>query len=298
MTVQAFERAVVRPLREDDVDAAQELAWQSLHDASEQYGFAMGPNDAASIARGRSRIRHLAGTDPSGTVVAELDDELVGVGLGLRRGGLWFLSLLAVRSGLQGAGIGRRLLDATLEHGRDCPTAMICASPDPKALRRYGRAGFALHAGYSASGIADRSELPAGLGIRDGDWERDTELVEQLITERRGEPYGPDLNWMREQGARLLVRDGPQPGDRAIALSRGGHVTAVIGASSVAAARVLWAVVTEAEEEVGLGYLTGNQQWAIDVALAARLSLKLSDTVCTRGLATPPTPYLPSGLFG
>jgi len=230
--------------------------------------------------------------------VAELDGRLVGVALGLRRGSLWFLSLLAVNTDLQAAGIGRRLLDAALEHGRDCPTGLICASPDPKALRRYGRAGFALNAGYEAHGVPDRSELPSGLSVREGDWDRDTDLVEQLVTERRGEPYGPDLVWLREQGTRLLVRHGAQSTDRAVGLARPGRVVALAGASDEAAVRVLWAMIAEAEGVVSLGYLTNSQQWAIEVALSARLSLTLGDTVCSRGMSALPTPYLPSGMFG
>jgi len=298
VTERASDRAVVRILREEDIDAAQELAWHSLDDASRRFGFSMGPRDAASTVRARSRVQHLAATDPGGSVVAELDGRLVGVALGLRRGSLWFLSLLAVNTDLQAAGIGRRLLDAALEHGRGCQTGLICASPDPKALRRYGWAGFALNAGYEAHGVPDRSELPSGLSVREGDWDRDTDLVEQLVTERRGEPYGPDLVWLREQGTRLLVRDGSQPADRAVALVRPGRVVALAGASDQAAVRVLWATVAEASEEMSLGYLTNPQQWAIEVALSARLSLKLSDTVCTRGMSTPPRPYLPSGVFG
>ncbi len=291
-------RTIVRLLREDDVDAAQELAWHSLDDASRQYGFLMGPRDAASTTRARSRVQHLATTDPGGSVVAELDGEVVGVALALRRGSLWFLSLLAVRTDLQAAGIGRRLLDAALDHGKDCPTGMICASPDPKALRRYGRAGFALHAGYEAHGAPDRSELPSGLGVREGDWDRDAGLVEQLVTDQRGEPYGPDLAWLRAQGTHLLVRDGSGREDHAIALGRPGRVVALAGASQEAAVRVLWATIAEAQGEVSLGYLTNGQQWAISAALAARLSLTLGDTVCTRGMSAPLTSYLPSGMFG
>lgn len=298
MITQAADRATVRLLHEDDVETAQEMAWSALHQAGHEFGFSMGANDAASIARGRSRMRHLATTDPAGSIVAEVDARLVGVALALRRGSLWHLSLLAVRNDLQGAGVGRLLLDAALEHGKDCPTAMICASPDPKALRRYGRAGFALHAGYEATGVADRSETPADLGVRDGDWARDTDMLSQLVAERRGEPYGPDLSWLREWGARLLVRDGRRRADRAMVLCREGRVLSLAGASREAAARVLWAAIAEAEQEVNLGYLTNNQQWALQVALAARLSLKPSDTLCTRGMPGPPSPYLPSGMFG
>jgi GNAT superfamily N-acetyltransferase len=269
-----------------------------LAEVGRQYNFDLGERDGGRVAWAQARIRHIATTDPGGSVVAEHDGAVVGIGLSLRRGSFWFLSLLAVRSGLQDSGIGRRLLDATLDYGKDCTSAMICASPDPKALRRYGRAGFDLHPGFEAVGVPDRAELPAGLGVRDGDWDRDTDLIEQLLTERRGEPYGPDLAWCREQGIRLLVRDGAARDDRAVALCRPGHVGHLVAASDAAATRVLWAALAETQGTATVGYLLGNQQWAITVAQAARLSLRSNAVVCTRGMLAPPTPYLPSGVFG
>ena len=296
MTTSSAE-TVIRPLRDDDVAAADELAWFALSEVGEQFGFSMGVRDDARITWARARIRHIATHDPQGSVVAERDGEIIGIGLAVRRGSLWFLSLLAVRKGLQGGGVGRRLLDATLDYGKACPTAMICSSPDPKALRRYGRAGFELHAGFEANGTPDRSQVPADLGVREGDWDRDAELFEQLVTERRGEPLGPDLDFCRERGMRMLVRDGATPADRAAIVLRPGHLGTLAAASDEAAARVLWAAIAESSGEITIGYLLNNQQWAIDVALAARLPLALTDTLCTRGMR-PPSPYLPSGIFG
>jgi predicted N-acetyltransferase YhbS len=288
----------VRLLRDDDIAAAEEMSSRALDEVDVKYGMATEDRDAARIAGAQQRIRHLAGTDPEGSVVAERDGEIVGVGLAIRRGSLWFLSLMAVRSDVQGAGIGRRLMDATLDYGKGCALGMICASPDPRALRRYGRAGFALHAGFQAEGVADRTELPAGLGVREGDWERDVELVESLVSARRGEPYGPDLGLMRRRGTRLLVRDGPRPQDRAMSFVRGRHVAAVAADSDDAARRVLWAALAEAPGAATVSYLVGNQQWAIEVALAARLELKPTEALAIRGMAAPPSPYLPTGAFG
>jgi predicted N-acetyltransferase YhbS len=287
----------IRLLRDDDVAAVEEMSSRALDDVDREFGLTLEERDETRIASAQMRIRHLAKTDPEGSVVAERDGEIVGVGLALRRGSLWFLSLMAVRGDVQGTGIGRRLMDATLEYGKDCPVGMICASPDPRALRRYGRAGFALHAGYVAEGVADRAELPGGLGVREGDWDRDEDLVQTLVAERRGEPYGPDLDFARRRGLRLLIRDGATPSDRAMGLLRGNHVTALAGASDEAASRLLWAALAETPGVATLSYLLGNQQWAIDIALAARLALKPLDTLGIRGMA-PPTPYLPSGVFG
>jgi predicted N-acetyltransferase YhbS len=285
-------------LRDEDVAASEQMSSRALEEIDLQFGLAVEPRDEARIAGGQMRIRHLASTDPEGSVVAERGGEIVGIGLALRRGSLWFLSLMAVRGDVQGGGIGRRLMDATLEYGKHCALGMICASPDPRALRRYGRAGFTLHAGYEAEGIPDRAEMPAGLGVREGDWGRDADFVEALAARRRGEPYGPDLDFARRRGMRLLVLDGPSRDDRAICMLRGGNVAVLAGATEEAASRMLWAALAEIRGAATLSYLLGNQQWAIEIALAARLRLKPLDTLAIRGMAAPPTLYLPSGVFG
>jgi GNAT superfamily N-acetyltransferase len=292
--------ALVRPLTEQDVPAAEQLAWDSLTGAGRRFGFSMGERDAARIAFAQARVRHLRSVDPHGAFVAESDGEPVGMTLAMRRGSLWFLSLLTVEEGHQGGGIGRQLLDAALQTSQGAERAMICASPDPKALRRYGSAGFALHAVLDATGHPDRTAIPTDLGVRDGDWDADHDLVESLFTARRGDPYGPDLPWLRGQGMQLFVRDGATPDDRAVVLTHDGHPGPLAAASADAARRVLWAALaaTPPETEVRIGYISGPQQWAVEVALAARLTLANSGALCTRGYDAPPAPYLPSGIFG
>ena len=229
---------LVRPLTDEDVSAAEQLAWDSLAGAGRRFGFSMGERDATRIAFAQARVRHLRTVDPDGAFVADSDGEPVGMTLAMRRGSLWFLSLLTVEEGHQGGGIGRQLLDAALRTAEDAERAMICASPDPRALRRYGSAGFALHAVLDAKGQPDRTAIPTDLGVRDGDWDADADLVESLITACRGEPYGPDLGWLRGQGTELFVRDGATPADRAVVLSRAGHPGPLAAASPDAAGRV------------------------------------------------------------
>jgi GNAT superfamily N-acetyltransferase len=296
----------VRPLHADDVVVAEKVAWDALAGAGRRYGFELGVRDAARIAFARARVRYLLSTDPAGCFVAEQQGEVVGIALALRRGSLWFLSLLAVREGLQGAGIGRRLLEPAVAYGADCAAGMICASPDPKALRRYGRAGFALHAGIEATGTPRRDRIPGGLGVREGDWDADRELAEEIIAATRGEPYGIDFDWCRARGMRLIVRDGAGRNDRAVALLHDRGIAMLAGTSDDAAVRALWVAIAESAvgadgvtDTVRIPYLHSRQQWALGVALEAGLSLGLSDALATRGtLLVPPSPYLPSGILG
>ena len=284
--------AQVRPLRAADVPAAAALGHESLREAGTRYGFSMPPLDDALRRRQEQRVAHLLATDPDGVFVADEGGEVVGVALALVRGPLWYLSLLVVQPGRQARGLGARLIEAALQTAQDCPAAMIMASNDPKALRRYGRAGFALLPGFEATGPVDRALLPVVEGVRDGDWERDGERVDALGVRLRGAGYGPDLRAFAEAGARLLVADD------GFAVLRGGGVAAVGAGDPATATRLLWAGLAEADGEVEVGPLTADQQWAVEVALQARLAIAPGSSMCVRGAVGPLAPYLPSGAYG
>ena len=129
----------IRPMSPGDVAGADLVAFEALQSAMPYAGESVGQR----ARRGQSRIAHLLGTDPGGAWVAEGERErVVGLALALVRDGLWGLSLLAVEPGLQGNGVGRRLLDAALGYADGTRGAIIISSTDPKAMRRYARAGF------------------------------------------------------------------------------------------------------------------------------------------------------------
>ena len=287
----------VRPLRPEDVEAADAMAAASLARMAEEYeGETPWVRDDEAVARGRTRIGHLQRTDPDGAWVAVDGDDVVGIALSLRRGPMWFLSLLAVDPARQAQGVGRRLLDASLATLPGAETAWILATTDPKALRRYALAGFGPRPGYTAKGPLDRSLIPA-VGVRAGDWARDGALVDDVGRVVRHAPYGPDLEAMATMGTQLLVVDEPV-GRGFCAWAKRGIVC--LGATTPEIAqRLLWAGMAEVPGAVTtVDWLTADQQWAIDVVLAARLPLRGGPSVCVRSSTGPLTPYLPSGAFG
>ncbi|MCW2572417.1 MAG: family N-acetyltransferase [Frankiales bacterium] len=291
----------VRALLPGDVPAAEEMATASLRTMSEVYEATSLPAPDRTpdrVARSRYRIAHLQRTDPDGAWVAVDGNDVVGIALSLRRGPMWFLSLLAVATGLQSRGLGRALLEASLRTADGAAASWILASADPKALRRYALAGFAPHAGYSAAGPVDRALVPSGLDVREGDWARDGELVEDVVTGLRGAPYGPDLEAMSATGHQLLVVERGL--ERGFAVVRGVGGIASLGATSPALAQqLLWAWLAGADSPaVTLEWLTADQQWAIDVALSARLALLPGPSSCRRTTLGPMTPYLPGGAYG
>lgn len=290
----------VRPLQPADFAASDAMADQAFRAAAARFEPSHPPwpeRTAEQIAAAHHRQAHLQRTDPDGAWVAVDGDAIVGVALSLRRGPMWFLSLLVVATDLQARGVGKALLDASLRTAADARGAWILSSSDPKALRRYALEGFALHAGFTARGQLDRSLLPGGLGVRDGDWALDGALVDDVVTGLRGAPYGPDLEAMQATGQQLLVaEDGA---DRGFLVVRSGTVSTLGASSPALAQRLLWEGLARAEKpEVEVDWLTADQQWAIEVALAARLPLGPGPSVCRRTALGPLAPFLPSGAYG
>src|SRR4051794_38822368 len=125
-------------MRREDVQGAYAVARSAL--------LSLPPCETEEQMRARQvdRIAHLLGTDPGGSWVADRDGEIVGVGQALVREGLWGYSLFAVAEDVQGGGVGRRLLDAGLGHGRDARGWVVLSTERPAAMRRYSRAGLEL----------------------------------------------------------------------------------------------------------------------------------------------------------
>lgn len=285
----------IRPLTAADATAAWELGYAALRTAGAAYGWDMPELDDTIRSRGTRRVLHAITQDSAGAFAACLGDDLVGVGIATVRTNLWFLSLLTVRTDVQARGTGRLLMDATLRTLG--PAGAICASDDPKALRRYRAAGFDLAPCYVAKGAVDRSQLPAVAGVRAASFAQDRDLVEDVAAAQRGSPHGPDLDFFEAGGLRLFVTD--------TALGRGYVIgsndgVAVLGATTVAAAQaLLWTAIAEATaDSLELMWMRREQQWALDVALAARLSLRPSGSYCTSGAVGPMTYYLPNGALG
>ena len=284
---------VVRPMVEADVVAAQAMSYEAMRRAGIAYAMPVPEATDESRTRGQARGRHGMVHDPETSLVAVQDGRVVGCALAERRGPLWFLALLAVDSAAQSQGIGHRLLDAaTASLGE---LGLICASDDPKALRRYRLAGFDLLPCLEAKGPLDRSLIPV-TGVRDGSFEDDRELVESIVTSLRGAPYGVDLEFA-ERFHRLFVAETSTGRGYVLATRMG---PAALGATDPqTAAALLWTALAETtDDEPTVAWLTAGQQWAIDVALAARLALRPSGCLAVRGPLGPMTPYLPAGSYG
>lgn len=295
---------VIRPMTDDDVEAVHQTAAVALDVSGDTYGRAarlprerVQADDPDRQRSGYRRLRSAVNSDPHGCWVAEDGDGVVGVGIALRREAYWVLSLLAVRVGAQSAGVGRVLLDHALRTRAGATRGVILATSDPKALHRYQRAGFTLHAAFAADGNPDRTVVPAGLGVRDADLGRDLDRLHELLRLLRGAAAGPEIvDLARRADRRLLVTDGV--GGFGFVLMSGSAVTWLGAQHEEAAVRLLWAAIAESEGRFEWDSLTARQQWAIDVAVRARVPLWPGPSVCHWGDPSPFAPYLPNGVYG
>jgi GNAT superfamily N-acetyltransferase len=253
--------------------------------------FGVDPRPPSHIEAAHLRIRHLATTDPGGAWVAEVDGAPVGAALALRREGLWGLSLLVVHPDAQSRGAGRALLERSLAYGEDARGHVILASSDPRALRAYARAGLTFHPAAMAEGVPDGVAMPAGVRpLAPGD----RRMTDAVGRRARGASHGGDLEAMAAAGAEVLVVPG---GGYAAHLD--GAVKLLAATDEAAARTLLRAALARTPEgrSATVEWLTAEQAWAVDVALEARLELKLEGGIFRRGDTGAFAPYLPSGAY-
>jgi predicted N-acetyltransferase YhbS len=278
----------VRPMLAADLDAVEILSAAAFdHDISGR----------AAASRWHDRIAYPLGVDPQGAFVAERAGRVIGAGQAMRRERLWLLSLLTVDPNVQSAGVGRALMDRTLAYGDGTDAGLIVSSNDPRAMRLYARAGFAMLPALRSDGKPDRSKLPAAdRRVRDGGAE-DLERLAAISREIRGAPHTPEIAFLlaRDGAARLLLIE-----DRGFAVVLAGSAVWLLAARDEDSARaLLWAAI-EAVGDSDRGYvswITGDQQWAVDVVVAAGLRLTTYGALCVRGNPGRLAPFLPSGAF-
>lgn len=283
----------IRPLAAADVDAAR-----AVHTAAfSRGGDAPAPATDDVAARQRRRLLHFLTHDPGGSWVAEVDGRVAGVALALRRDALWGLSLFAVDPAVQGNGIGRQLLEASLRHGEGASRGVIVSSQDPRAIRRYAAAGFDLHPQVEARGEPRRDRLPAAdARVRAGS-SADAGLADAVDRAVRGAPRGPDHEILCSSWQMFVVDDVD---GRGYAYQRPtGELETLAATDEKTATALLWrclATMSDAGVEAAVWPIGGNQQWAVRIAVTAGLAVTPSGPVFWRG-GPPPPCYVPSGPY-
>ncbi|HEX6149658.1 GNAT family N-acetyltransferase [Nocardioides sp.] len=287
--------ALIRPMTAADAHDAERLSSAAFYEVDLRSFPRSWPDPAPRTPeraqRWHERTEHLLRTDPGGCWVAEHDGEVVGFATSLTRELMWILASYAVRPDLQGQGIGRALLEAALHHGRGCLRGMLNASDDPHALRRYATAGFRLHPQMLLWGRVDRSLLPVVEHVREG-VSADRDLLDSLDRRTRGAAHGPDHELFATH-LRLIVTDRPSGSGYAWVSENGSPV--VLAASSRRAATALtWEALaaSDPDQPIQVRHVSPANDWAVDLAMEARLEVHSHGFMALRGLKEP-TPYLP-----
>lgn len=291
---------LLRPVQdtEEDAETVRLLATEAFDASHTAKGdLPMVPPAPEQIARRHDKIRHLARTAPGGSWLAEdAGGRPVGVAQALVREGTWGLALLVVLPEAQGKGVGSALLDRAVEYGRGCLRGIICGSRHPMAARTYRKAGFDLHPAMRMRGSVDTSRLdpPDGPVAPGSAAHRD--LMDSVDRRLRGGAHGVDHAYLLRY-YRLFVCDD-LAGSGYCYLGQDGKVELLAATSRRLATRLLTAALLSVGEGVTAQVLdlTAEQQWAVDVGLAAGMELTCAGYVCLRGMR-PPSPYIPSGAF-
>jgi GNAT superfamily N-acetyltransferase len=276
----------------DDVPAAERVTAVGFHELDTRMFRRSWPDpQLRSSERGAiwaDRVRHLLGTDPGGSWVAERDDQVLGIVVSFVREKMWLLASYAVVPEAQGLGLGKALLAPALDHGRGCLRGMFNASSDPKALRRYHAAGFTLYPQMFFRGVPDRSQIPVIAHVREGT-ESDVDLMDSVDRRTRGAAHGPDHQLLLRQ-FRLVVSETSS--SQGYAYVDGG-VALLAATDRRAASRLMWEAVASGDD-VLVPHITPENSWAVDVGLAARLDLYQEGYLALRNMR-PPKPYLGHG---
>jgi GNAT superfamily N-acetyltransferase len=288
---------VIRPMREEDLEALADLTATSYYEVDARTYQRAWPDPvrrpAARNGAWIRRTRRALVTDPGGCWVAEVDGVVVGGAVSRVRELMWILASFAVRPEHQGRGIGTQLLAAAMHHGRGCLRGMFSASADPGAVRRYRLAGFDLHPQMMLTGVVDRSAIPVVERVREGT-SADFDLMDSVDRHTRGAAHLGDHELLLAQ-FRLVVLDHTTGSGYAY-VDDDGAPCLLAATNRRTASMLMWEALASSHPgtQVSVQHVTAANVWALDVGLAARMSVYQSGYLCLRHMK-PPTPYLHHG---
>jgi predicted N-acetyltransferase YhbS len=290
-------QVLIRPAREADLEAMAAITATSYYEVDARTFHRSWPDPrprpAARNVAWIKRARHTLTTDPEGCWVAEVDGEVVGGAISRVRELMWILASFAVKAEHQGQGIGLQLLAAAMHHGRGCLRGMLAASPDPGAVRRYRLAGFTLHPQMFLTGVVDRGAIPVVDRVREGS-AGDVDLLDSIDRHARGAAHLSDHEVLLEE-FRLIVCERSNGAAYAY-VDEAGSPCLLAATTRRTATDVMWEALGSSTpgSTVAVRRVTAANEWAIDVGMAARMSLHQSGYLCLRGMK-PPSPYLHHG---
>lgn len=290
-------QVLIRPAREADLEAMATITATSYYEVDARTFHRSWPDPQPRPATRNGawvrRTRQALVTDPEGCWVAEVDGVVVGGAISRVRELMWILASFAVEPEHQGQGIGLQLLAAAMHHGRGSLRGIFSASADPGAVRRYRLAGFTLHPQMFLTGVVDRDAIPVVERVREGS-AGDIDLLNSIDRHARGAAHLSDHELLLDQ-FRLVVCERSNGAAYAY-VDESGSPSLLAATTRRTARDVMWEALGSSApgSTVAVHHITAVNEWAIDVGMAARLSLHQSGYLCLRGMK-PPAPYLHHG---
>ncbi len=257
------------------------------------HGMPPEPRTPERVAWGQRRTGHLLTSDPDGSWIAEDGGRVIGMAQSQIRGNRWVLANLGVLPAYQEMGIGKELLEKTLHYGQSRAGGAIFASPDPRAVHRYVRAGFDLHPSVGAvSPWRKTVEPPTGIQEAGTDGLAHVDAVDSVL---RGEARRLDIEFQLSLGHCLLI--DPSGG---YAVVREGRVAQLGATDEDIAARLLRAHLARCDNDeiISVSWIRARDQWAIETLAEAGVELRAGGAVMIRGDWEMKGAYLPNGVFG
>jgi predicted N-acetyltransferase YhbS len=283
----------IRPMTLDDVVGARTVVEAAAVQLERRAGHEPQTRTEEQREYFLDGLRRFVELDPEGAWVAADDGSVVGMAASIRRASFWGLSMLFVDPARQSQGLGRQLLDAGLASASDASVRMILSSSDPRALRRYSMAGLAIHPTVEARGTIDRTAIPDDLSARPGD-ARDLNLVASVDAGLRGS-RAEDVEYLLGVGGMMQVID--RGAARGYVVHRHNRLLMLGATDDTTASALFWRFLAEAGTDAEIWGLTAPQNWAVKVALAARLEVVAAGALFLAGRKHPPGPWLPSGWY-
>lgn len=130
-----------RHARITDIQAVSDVYWSSILDVYHRHGF----DDIRRSYPVNPFYGFCLAEEPEGFFVAEDAGNIIGAAFSWVRGHLWFLSHLFILPPYQGSGIGRTMLELTLQHGITAGStvrAVITMAFNPVSIALYMKAGM------------------------------------------------------------------------------------------------------------------------------------------------------------
>ena len=210
-----------RPARPDEIAACADVWRISINDYIVPLGQHEVPPDTNQVTR---LFRHLQSTDPLRFVVATTPDDgterVVAFASAIERERLWFLNMLFVRPGLQGVGVGRRLLAHVLpgtgdgRHSGDAVRATATDSAQPISNSLYATYGIAPRMPlFNLVGLPIRPDafgaLPSGVTAVEVEAKERAATLDSLDRALLGVAHPVDHAFFRSEGRRCWIFLGP-----------------------------------------------------------------------------------------